>query len=93
MSSCDKCKHNNKQLNEEPCVGCTNNSVNKFEPMTRGDWIRSLSDEDLARFLNACRCEVHGWCDDCGSIKGDWCYGIQDNEQKWELRWLRKPME
>lgn len=51
FESCDKCKHNMKMPNEEPCCGCIHNAVDKFEPKTNADYIREMSDEKLAEFL------------------------------------------
>lgn len=38
-------------LKEKPCAHCTKNAVDNYEPMTNGDYIRSLSDADLAQII------------------------------------------
>ena len=52
MDSCSRCKYRYKRENEVPCVGCIHNAVDNFKPMTQGDKIRSMSDEELAIFLH-----------------------------------------
>ena len=49
-------------------------------PMTNGDWIRAMKDEELAAFIGRnCLCDrIHGvgsWCDDhaiCGNCLTEW---------------------
>lgn len=65
--------------------------------MTNADRIRNMSDEDLARFMNACYCHAH-WGMDCGyitckSMKGDWCNGIASRVDQNYLKWLREEVE
>lgn len=48
MASCERCKYQNKQEYEEPCVGCVHDSTENYEPMTQADRIRSMTDEELA---------------------------------------------
>lgn len=51
MASCERCKYQNKQEYEEPCVGCVHDATENYEPMTQADRIRSMTDEELANFL------------------------------------------
>ena len=41
---CENCKYRGMGETQEPCVHCTKNAVDNYEPMTNGDYIRSLSD-------------------------------------------------
>jgi len=61
FESCDKCKYNEKSETEYPCNQCVHNATDKFKPMTRADKIRSMSDEELAEFLE--KFEVCSHCD------------------------------
>ena len=51
FESCDKCKWSNKSPEEEPCIGCIHNATDKFKPKTTADYIRAMSDGELAHFL------------------------------------------
>lgn len=62
------------------------------KPMTNADRIRSMTDEELAKFLEAVTCETHGWCDDCRSIRGNYCHGLNDDSNSLvqeRLAWLK----
>ena len=48
MDSCERCKYQNKQEYEAPCVGCVHDATENYEPMTQADRIRSMTDEELA---------------------------------------------
>lgn len=48
---CKTCKYRYKDESEEPCAHCTKNAVDNYEPMTNGDYIRSLSDAELAQIV------------------------------------------
>lgn len=48
---CKTCKYRYKDESEEPCAHCTKNAVDSYEPMTNGDYIRSLSDTELAQIV------------------------------------------
>lgn len=72
MESCERCKHQNKQEHEEPCVRCTHNATDNFEPLTNAERIRSMTDEELAKWLNGfSECVIPNgdclskYCDDC----------------------------
>ena len=60
---------------------------------TNADRIRSMSDEELAKFIRSVQCCSH-YGDDCGypfchSMCGDWCNGIKNNTNKELLEWLQ----
>ncbi len=50
--------------------------------MTNGDRIRSMSDDELAKFLSAVTCNSKGWCPICTSMYGDYCNGLKINVDK-----------
>lgn len=51
IDNCKTCKYRYRDESEEPCAHCTKNAVDNYEPMTNGDYIRSLSDADLAQII------------------------------------------
>lgn len=68
MGSCEACKYQNKTECEEPCKGCTHNATDNYEPMTNADRIRSMSDEELAEWLdeNTSSVYIHSVpCEEC----------------------------
>lgn len=48
---CENCKYRAMDETQEPCAHCTKNAVDNYEPMTNGDYIRSLGDADLAQII------------------------------------------
>ena len=54
---CENCKYRAMDESQDPCTHCTKNATDNFEPMTNGDYIRSLSDADLAPII-MCPSEV-----------------------------------
>lgn len=48
---CESCKYRGMDETQEPCAHCTKNATDNYEPMTNGDYIRSLSDADLAQIV------------------------------------------
>lgn len=48
---CKTCKYRYKDGSEESCAHCTKNAVDNYEPMTNGDYIRLLSDTELAQII------------------------------------------
>ena len=51
VKSCETCAYIGKSENDYPCNKCTRNASDKWKPMTNADKIRSMSDEELAEFL------------------------------------------
>ena len=45
---CKLCKYENYSMESKECIGCKQNSVDKYKRITQGDHIRSMSDEELA---------------------------------------------
>lgn len=84
IENCKTCKYKYRDESQEPCAHCTKNAVDNYEPMTNGDYIRSLSDTELAQII-MCPNEV-GFdeivCD-------------RDNQHRSEctLRWLEELKE
>lgn len=58
---CENCKYKGMDETQEPCAHCTKNAVDNYEPMTNGDYIRSLSDTELAQIV-MCPNEI-GFCE------------------------------
>ena len=50
MNRCERCKHDDKNADEYPCVDCFDKG--KYEPKTNADRIRNFSDEELAEFFD-----------------------------------------
>ena len=48
---CVGCKYESESVESKYCMGCKQNAIDKYEPMTNADKIRSMSDEELAEFL------------------------------------------
>lgn len=63
IENCKTCKYKYRDESQEPCAHCTKNAVDNYEPMTNGDYIRSLGDADLAQII-MCPEEI-----DCNSVK------------------------
>lgn len=57
----ENCKYRGMDETQEPCAHCTKNAVDNYEPMTNGDYIRSLSDTELAQIV-MCPNEI-GFCE------------------------------
>lgn len=64
------------------------------EKQTFGDKIRSMSDEEMAKFIESVRCYSHGWCEKCSSMNEDYCNGMKANEpDEGILEWLKHSVE
>ena len=48
---CKGCKYEKCSMESKECMGCKQNSVDKYKRMTQADRIRYMSDEELAEFL------------------------------------------
>lgn len=51
IDNCKTCKYKDRYETQGPCAHCTKNAVDNYEPMTNGDYIRSLGDADLAPII------------------------------------------
>lgn len=51
IDNCKTCKYKDRYETQEPCAHCTKNATDNYEPMTNGDYIRSLSDTELAQIV------------------------------------------
>ena len=48
---CKGCKYEKCSMESKECIGCKQNSVDKYKRMTKADRIRSMSDEELAELF------------------------------------------
>ena len=48
---CVGCKYEKESPDSKYCLGCKQNAIDKYTPMTNADAIRNMSDEELAEFL------------------------------------------
>lgn len=85
FESCEKCKYRDKSDYEYPCERCVHGCIVKeyYEPMTNGDRIRAMSDEELTEFL--CR------------VKADyqWMnpeYPSEEEAGEW-VEWIQREVE
>ena len=76
MAGCSICKHQGKGENEFPCCDCVHNAREHFEPYTNADRIRSMSDEELAEYLETLTM-ICSTCiyqnEDCAPISNEKC--------------------
>lgn len=81
--SCENCKHIDKGIESPECTGCIHNALDKWQPMTNGDRIRRMSDEELAESLKS-----------IGIMNGHFLR-IQGKEVsvEWVEKWLKKEVE
>ena len=107
MAKCDNCKELTIKTEkcvgvEVPFDWCEKKQDNPyrkiardcpyFKPKTNADRIRAMSDEELAKFLVAVACETHGWCDECTSLLGNYCHGLNDESNspvQERVKWLK----
>ena len=53
-----------------------------------------MTDEELAKFIKSVQCYSRGWCEECSSIDGKYCNGIEEHEPYSKiLEWLKQPVE
>ena len=50
-NNCSNCKHTNKAEDEFPCSVCVRNYIDKYEPTTNYDRIKSMSVEEMAEAI------------------------------------------
>ena len=87
---CKLCKYENCSMESKECIGCKQNSVDKYKRMTQADRIRAMSDDELAELLDSV---------DNGGIRAlDVDYPCDECTQKTECEdcfkeWLQKDVE
>ena len=94
---CVGCKYENEEPNSKYCLGCTQNAIDKYTPMTNADRIRNMNDEELAKFIRAVEC-CSRYSADCGfpfcpSMEGNLCNGIKENTYQYLLYWLQSEVK
>jgi len=75
--SCSTCKYDGKSAGEAPCVECKHRYMDKYTPMTNGDRIRQMTDEELMELI---RCPH--------SVDG--CSVAKISCEECTLQWLRE---
>ena len=80
---CETCYHHyhNKHTNTICRHALMCDKHDKWEPYTNGDWIRTINNEELARFL--CKLSGHYTCDNGYCIAKDYCHGGSDAFYQW----------
>ena len=68
---CKLCKYENCSMESKECIGCKQNSIDKYKRMTKADRIRSMSDEELAEFILS---QVNAKCSNHDCVGADTCY-------------------
>ena len=84
---CKLCKYENCSMESKECIGCKQNAVDKYTRMTNADRIRSMSDEELAEFIEQVSVDSM-----------DTIYGVKEYKEIWEyketaLKWLKSEVE
>lgn len=87
FESCDKCKFSIKAPTEEPCSNCVHNAMDNFKPKSNADRIRSMSDEELAEFLD----QFDSTCGMC--IHQGECYVMNGKCRDGFLQWLKSEVK
>lgn len=84
---CVGCKYEHESADSKYCLGCKQNAIDKYAPMTNADRIRSMTDEELAEWIYSI--DYH-YDDDNGAsaIKLDEVY-INDRKED-ILDWLQE---
>ena len=91
---CNNCFHSGRPSYEYPCSACTSsyptdNPPTKWElksaPKTNGDWIRSMTDRELAQFFGHTRL--------CDRMENVWCKGHDGLCENCLEEWLQQPVE
>lgn len=87
---CVGCKYENEDFNSKHCLGCTQNAIDKYKPMTNADKIRSMSDEELAEFM--VNFEKAGGCAMCSIGSQGECYSISKCKDGY-ISWLKSEVK
>lgn len=81
---CNSCKYWDKGLDDYPCNKCIHNSIDKYEPVTNLERIKSMSAEELADFI----CDIYSDNEHREiRVDGKWIHP-EDVEE-----WLSKPTQ
>lgn len=83
---CVGCKYERDSVDSKYCLGCKQNAIDKYVPMTNADIIRSMTDEELARFFDCGLGDVsiNFHCEECDNhLNCDVCY----------LEWLQSEVK
>jgi hypothetical protein len=83
---CDSCKYWDKELDEYPCNKCIHNAVERFEPMTNFERIKSMHLGEMAAFL----CGIYNEDDGSKFING---IIIPDYDEDAIQEWLERKVE
>lgn len=88
---CVGCKYENENPDSKYCMGCKQNAIDKYAPMTNADKIRNMSDEELAEFLVGLNehCLAGIGKVDCSSCNG-YC---EDNCKRMTTNWLQSEVK
>lgn len=70
---CKNCKYELEPETSVHCTGCKQNAIDKYTPMTNADKIRSMTEEELIKFIKGfetcnlayCRAKT---CNECLKI-------------------------
>lgn len=81
--NCSNCKHTNKAEDEFPCSVCIRNYIDKYEPITNYDRIKSMSVEEMAEFNVTHDAENNMYLSLNGFLYGEKEVAIQKN-----IEWL-----
>lgn len=83
---CTSCKNRIRLTGLVACDGCLHNEglKDRYEPMTNGDKIRAMTDEELAQLLSTGTFICEGLEDICENMPG--C-------EECRLTWLKAPAE
>ena len=86
---CKGCKYENCSPESKECMGCKQNAVDKYIRITNADRIRSMSDEELSKFIGKFL-ESMSDCENCPAKTETFlCVDCADEI----LDWLRKEVE
>ena len=91
MADCRKCRHNYKPPTCEPKCNRLCDGESDFKPKTNADKIRSMSDEELAEFINfgSPDCSRH-----CADFKPGCSFSCNHNHgNDVILKWLQSEAE
>ena len=92
---CKLCKYENCSMESKECIGCKQNSVDKYKRMTQADLIRSMSDEELAEVIASG--ELCAICPVCKYYGTEDCYvendGTSKNCSQGIIQWLQSEVE